>query len=180
VSELSDRQDVGLRTSYGLEQIAAAPSAALLAWGRQRGLRLNAILHAAFLQALVAEGGLPPQTTATTVVNLRQLAPPLPWELMRLLRVCVDTPVTVDPEQPLAFLATQLHGQLQQLLQADAPLQALAAISAALADNPSVVLGGLSFNGQLSFSSLQIEQQLSDQAAAAVMAAMKRRLLALL
>ncbi|MEY3929930.1 MAG: hypothetical protein RLZZ516_1640, partial [Cyanobacteriota bacterium] len=84
------------------------------------------------------------------------------------------------PEQPLAFLATQLHGQLQQLLQADAPLQALAAISAALADNPSVVLGGLSFNGQLSFSSLQIEQQLSDQAAAAVMAAMKRRLLALL
>ncbi|MEY3929713.1 MAG: hypothetical protein RLZZ516_1423, partial [Cyanobacteriota bacterium] len=47
---------------------------------------------------------------------------------MRLLRVCVDTPVTVDPEQPLAFLATQLHGQLQQLLQADAPLQALAAI----------------------------------------------------
>lgn len=232
VSALSGRQDVGLRTSYGLEQIAAAPSAALLSWGRQRGLRLNAILHAAFLQALVAEGVLPPQTTATTVVNLRQLAtPPLPWELMRLLRVCVDTPVTVDPEQPLAFLATQLHGQLQQLLQADAPLQALAAISAALADNPSpeqfwsrswregglitnlgrvpvaarhgafslerlffvanvepivlpdrplVVLAALSFNGQLSLSSLQIEQQLSDQGAAAVMAAMKRRLLALL
>ena len=49
-----------------------------------------------------------------------------------------------------------------------------------LPDRPLVVLAALSFNGQLSLSSLQIEQQLSDQAAAAVMAAMKRRLLALL
>ena len=231
VGLLSDRQDLGLTTSYGLEQISAPASGALLAWTRQRGLRLNATLHAAFLQALVAEGALPAQTTATTVVNLRPLASPaLPWELMRLLRVCVDTPVLVDPEAPLELLAAQLHGELQLQLEAGAPLQALAAIEAALRDNPSpqqlwrrswrqgglitnlgrvpvmaehgpfrlerlffvanvepialpdrplAVLGALSFNGELSLTSFQIEQQLSDQRAAAVMAAMKQRLLAL-
>ena len=92
MSPLPDRQDVGLSTSYGLEQISAAASGALLAWTRQHGLRLNATLHAAFLQALVAEGALPARTTATTVVNLRPLASPaLPWELMRVLRMCGHT-----------------------------------------------------------------------------------------
>ena len=73
VQELSDRQDIGLSTSYGLEQLNASASRALLAWTRQRGLRLNATLHAAFLQALVAAEVVPAQTVATTVVNLR------PW-----------------------------------------------------------------------------------------------------
>ena len=231
VTSLPDRQDVGLTTSYGLEQIGAAASGALLDWTRQRGLRLNATLHAAFLQALVAEGALPAQTIATTVVNLRHLArPALPWQLMRLLRVCVDTPVLVDPEAPLELLAAALHGELQQQLEAGAPLQALAAIEAALIDNPSpqqlwrrswrqgglitnlgrvpvmaehgpfrlerlffvanvepialpdrplAVMGALSFNGQLSLTSFQIEQQLSDQRAATVMEDTKQRLLAL-
>lgn len=138
VSELSDRQDVGLSTSYELEQLSAPSSRALLAWTRQRGLRLNATLHAAFLQALVAAGALPVQTTATTVVNLRNLAAPaLPWELMRLLRVCVETPVVVDPEAPLEELAGELHRVLQRQLREGAPLQALDAIAAALGDGPT-------------------------------------------
>jgi len=230
-SELPERQDIGLSTSYGLEQLSAAASQALLAWSRQRGLRLNATLHAAFLQALVGAGALPAQTTATTVVNLRNLtAPALPWELMRLLRVCVDTPVVVDPEAPLALLAAELHGVLQRQLQEGAPLQALDAIAAALKDGPTaeqlwrrswrrgglitnlgrvpvaarhgaftlerlffvanvepialpdqplVVLGALSFHGRISLTSFQIEQQLDDSRAAAVLAEMKRRLMAL-
>lgn len=230
VSELADRQDVGLSTSYGLEQLSASGSRALLAWTRQRGLRLNATLHAAFLQALVGSAVLPAQTIATTVVNLRQLATPaLPWELMRLLRVCVDTPITVDPEAPLERLAAELHRQLQQQLQQGIPLQALDAIAAALDDGPSpqqlwrrcrrqgglitnlgrvpvaahhgsltlqrlffvanvepivmpdqplVVLGALSFNDQLSLTSFQIEQQLDDHGAAAVLTDMKQRLMA--
>lgn len=138
VQELSDRQDTGLSTSYGLEQLSASASRALLAWTRQRGLRLNATLHAAFLQALVAAEALPAQTTATTVVNLRQLATPaLPWELMRLLRVCVETPVRVDPVQPLEALAAELHGVLQRQLSQGVPLQALDAIAAALHDGPT-------------------------------------------
>ncbi|WP_259720160.1 phthiocerol/phthiodiolone dimycocerosyl transferase family protein [Synechococcus sp. CS-1328] len=138
VSHLPDRQDVGLSTSYGLEQLSAPATQAVMAWTRQRGLRLNATLHAAFLQALVAAEVLPAQTTATTVVNLRNLAAPaLPWELMRLLRVCVDTPVAVDPEAPLELLAGQLHRVLQRQLQEGAPLQALDAITAALDDGPS-------------------------------------------
>jgi hypothetical protein len=230
VSELPDRQDVGLSTSYGLEQLSTSGSRALLAWTRQHGLRLNATLHAAFLQALVASAVLPAQTIATTVVNLRQLAAPaLPWELMRLLRVCVDTPITVDPEAPLERLAAELHGELQRQLQEGVPLQALDAIAAALDDGPSpqqlwrrcrrqgglitnlgrvpvaahhgalslqrlffvanvepivmpdhplVVLGALSFNDQLSLTSFQIEQQLDDHGAAAVLADMKQRLMA--
>lgn len=138
VTALADRQDVGLSTSYGLEELSAEASAAVLAWTRQRGLRLNATLHAAFLQALVADGVLPAQTTATTVVNLRNLAdPPLPWDLMRLLRVCVDSPVTVDPEAPLDFLAAELHRVLQEQLVAGAPLQALNTIAAAVQDRPT-------------------------------------------
>jgi hypothetical protein len=109
-----------------------------LGWTRERGLRLNATLHAAFLQALVAAQALPAQTTATTVVNLRNLTTPaLPWDLMRLLRVCVDTPVLVDPEAPLELLATQLHRVLQAQLQQGAPLQSLDAIATALRDGPS-------------------------------------------
>lgn len=138
VSQLADRQDVGLRTSYGLAQLSAPATHKLIAWTRQRGLRVNATLHAAFLQALVAAQVLPAQTTATTVVNLRNLTTPaLPWELMRLLRVCVDTPVTVDPEAPLEPLAAQLHRLLQAQLQQGAPLQSLDAIAAALSDGPS-------------------------------------------
>jgi hypothetical protein len=56
---------------------------------------------------------------------------------MRLLRVCVETPVQVDPSQPLQGLAAQLHGVLQRQLQEGAPLQALDAIAAALQDGPS-------------------------------------------
>jgi hypothetical protein len=138
VTALGDRQDGGLSTSYGLEELSAEASAAVLAWTRQRGLRLNATLHAAFLQALVADGVLAAQTTATTVVNLRQLAdPPLPWDLMRLLRVCVDSPVTVDPDAPLDALAAELHRVLQQQLAAGAPLEALNTIAAAVQDGPS-------------------------------------------
>ena len=231
MGELPDRQDVGLSTSYGLEQLSGSASRALLAWARQRGLRLNAVLHAAFLQALVAAEVLPARTTATTVVNLRQLATPtLPWELMRLLRVCVDTPVAVEPAAPLEPLAAELHGVLQRQLQEGSPLQALDAIAAALQDGPTpqqlwrrswrqgglitnlgrvpvavqhgaltlerlffvaniepialpdrplAVLGALSFNDQLSLTCFHIEQQLDDRRAAAVLADMKRRLLAL-
>jgi hypothetical protein len=138
VSQLPDRQDVGLSTSYGLVQLSSPATRALLGWTRERGLRLNATLHAAFLQALVAAQALPAQTTATTVVNLRNLTTPaLPWDLMRLLRVCVDTPVLVDPEAPLELLATQLHRVLQAQLQQGAPLQSLDAIATALRDGPS-------------------------------------------
>lgn len=138
VTAVADRQDVGLSTSYGLEELSAEASAAVLAWARQRGLRLNATLHAAFLQSLVADGFLPVQTTATTVVNLRHLAdPPLPWDLMRLLRVCVDAPVTVDPDAPLDALAGELHRVLQQQLAAGAPLEALNTIAAVLQDGPT-------------------------------------------
>lgn len=138
MSHLPNRRDVGLSTSYGLEQLGAPATQALMAWTRQHGLRLNATLHAAFLQALVAAEVLPAQTTATTVVNLRNLAtPPLPWELMRLLGVCVDTPVAVDPDAPLELLAGQLHRVLQRQLQEGSPLQALDAITAALHDGPS-------------------------------------------
>jgi len=138
VSHLPERQDLGLSTSYGLEQLSVPATEAVMAWTRLHGLRLNATLHAAFLQALVAAELLPAQTTASTVVNLRQLATPaLPWELMRLLRVCVDTMVVVDPEAPLELLAGQLHRVLQRQLREGAPLQALDAITAALADGPS-------------------------------------------
>jgi hypothetical protein len=137
-SQLPNRQDVGLSTSYGLEQLSAPATQALMAWTRQRGLRLNATLHAAFLQALVAAEVLPAQTTAATVVNLRNLVTPaLPWDLMRLLRVCVDTPVAVDPDAPLELLAGQLHRVLQRQLQEGSPLQALDAVTAALEDGPS-------------------------------------------
>jgi hypothetical protein len=138
VQELSDRQDIGLSTSYGLEQLNASASRGLLAWTRQRGLRLNATLHAAFLQALVAAEVVPAHTVATTVVNLRPMATPaLPWELMRLLRVCVETPVSVDPDEPVERLATELHGVLQQQLRQGEPLQALDSIAAALHDDPT-------------------------------------------
>jgi hypothetical protein len=138
ITTLSDRQDVGLTTSYALAELAAPASQALLAWTRRRGLRLNATLHGAFLQSLVATGVLPPQTIASTVVNLRHLAQPaLPWELMRLLRVCVDTPVVVDPSAPLEPLAAHLHGVLQGQLRGGAPLQALHTIGATLGDGPS-------------------------------------------
>jgi hypothetical protein len=230
VSELPERQDVGLTTSYALAHLSTSSSRAMLTWTRQRGLRLNATLHAAFLQALVAASVLPAQTTAITVVNLRQLAaPPLPWELMRLLRVCVETPVTVDPEAPLELLATALHRILQRQLQERVPLKELEVIAAVLKDGPTpqqlwrrcrrqgglitnlgrvpvavrhgvltlerlffvanvepvvlpdrplVALGALSFNEQLSLSSFQIEQQLDDSGAHAVLAETKRRLMA--
>jgi len=61
----------------------------------------------------------------------------LPWELMRLLRVCVETPVVVDPEAPLEELAGELHRVLQRQLREGAPLQALNAIAAALGDGPT-------------------------------------------
>ena len=138
VQALPERQDAGLSTGYVLEELSAEASRALLGWSRERGLRLNATLHAAFLQALVQHGLLPPRTTAHTVVNLRGLAQPtLPWDLMRLLRVCVDTPITVDPSAPLDHLASQLHGVLQQQLRDGTPIKALNTISAALADTPS-------------------------------------------
>ncbi|MFY7695183.1 MAG: phthiocerol/phthiodiolone dimycocerosyl transferase family protein [Cyanobium sp.] len=108
------------------------------AWTRRRGLRLNATLHAAFLQALVAAGMLPPDTTACTVVNLRhRMQPALPWDLMRLLRVCVETPVVVDPSAALEPLAVHLHGVLQRQLREGAPQQALQSIGEALRDDPS-------------------------------------------
>jgi len=108
------------------------------AWTRRRGLRLNATLHAAFLQALVAAGMLPPDTTACTVVNLRhRMQPALPWDLMRLLRVCVETPVVVDPSAALVPLAVHLHGVLQRQLREGAPQQALQSIGEALRDDPS-------------------------------------------
>jgi hypothetical protein len=100
ISTLPDRKDVGLATSYALAELSAPASQAVLAWTRRRGLRLNATLHAAFLQSLVAAGVLPTDTLATTVVNLRRLAQPaLPWELMRLLRVCDAE--TGQVQQPL-------------------------------------------------------------------------------
>jgi hypothetical protein len=138
VQTLPERLDAGLSTGYVLEELSAEASRALLGWSRERGLRLNATLQAAFLQALVHHGLLPPRTTAHTVVNLRGLAQPtLPWDLMRLLRVCVDTPITVDPSAPLDQLASQLHGVLQQQLRDGTPIKALNTISAALADAPS-------------------------------------------
>lgn len=138
ITTLSDRQDGELATSYALTELSVPSSQGLLAWTRRRGLRLNATLHAAFLQALVAAGILPPHTTACTVVNLRHLVQPaLPWDLMRLLRVCVETLVVVDPADPLEPLAAQLHGVLQGQLQEGAPQQALHSISAALGDHPS-------------------------------------------
>lgn len=121
-----------------LASLAAPASEAVLAWTRRRGLRLNATLHGAFLQSLVATGVLPSHTLASTVVNLRHLAQPaLPWELMRLLRVCVETPVAVEPAGPLEPLAAHLHEVLQGQLQEGAPLQALNSIAAALGDGPS-------------------------------------------
>lgn len=138
LNELPERQDVGLSTDFVLQDLTPELSAAVLAWTRQRGLRLNATLQAAFLQALVAARLLPAATTAATVVNLRQLArPPLPWELMRLLRVCVETPICVDPGAPLDGLAAQLHAVLQRQLGDGEPIQALNTIAASLADDPS-------------------------------------------
>ncbi|MCP9793251.1 hypothetical protein KBZ20_15065 [Vulcanococcus limneticus Candia 3F8] len=230
VQTLPERQDAGLSTGYVLEELSAEASRALLGWSRERGLRLNATLHAAFLQALVNDGLLPPRTTAHTVVNLRGLAQPtLPWDLMRLLRVCVDTPIVVDPTAPLDGLALQLHGVLQQQLRNGAPIMALNTIAAAVADAPSprqlwqrswregglitnlgkvpvqaqhgivelerlffvaniepiampdrplAVLGALSFRERLMLTCFHIEQQLDEHQAMAVMADMKRRLLA--
>jgi hypothetical protein len=138
ITPLLNRKDVGLTTSYALASLAAPASEAVLAWTRRRGLRLNATLHGAFLQSLVATGVLPSHTLASTVVNLRHLAQPaLPWELMRLLRVCVETPVAVEPAGPLEPLAAHLHGVLQRQLQEGVPLQALNSIAAALGDGPS-------------------------------------------
>ncbi|MCH9714974.1 MAG: hypothetical protein K0U63_10595 [Cyanobacteria bacterium] len=138
VDSLPERRDIGLSTSYVFEELSAEASAVVLAWTRRRGLRLNATLHAAFLQALVADGFLPAKTTASTVVNLRSLAvPQLPWELMRLLRVCVDTSVEVDPDSSLDQLASELHGALQQQLSSGSPLRALNTIAAALEDGPT-------------------------------------------
>jgi hypothetical protein len=138
ITPLLDRKDVGLTTSYALASLAAPASEAVLAWTRRRGLRLNATLHGAFLQSLVATGVLPSHTLASTVVNLRHLAQPaLPWELMRLLRVCVDTPVVVNPSAPLEPLAAHLHEVLQGQLEEGAPLQALNTIAASLGDDPS-------------------------------------------
>jgi hypothetical protein len=123
------------------ESCRFAPTAApvpVRIWTRRRGLRLNATLHAAFLQALVAAGMLPPDTTACTVVNLRhRMQPALPWDLMRLLRVCVETPVVVDPSAALEPLAVHLHGVLQRQLREGAPQQALQSIGEALRDAPS-------------------------------------------
>lgn len=138
ITTLPDRRDVGLATGYALAELAPPASQAVLAWTRRRGLRLNATLHGAFLQSLVAAGVLPSHTLASTVVNLRHLAQPaLPWELMRLLRVCVDTPVVVNPSDPLETLAAHLHGVLQGQLREGAPLQALNTIAASLGDDPS-------------------------------------------
>jgi len=138
ITPLLDRKDIGLTTSYALAELTPPASQAVLAWTRRRGLRLNATLHGAFLQSLVATGVLPSHTLASTVVNLRHLAQPaLPWELMRLLRVCVDTPVVVNPSDPLEPLAAHLHGVLQGQLREGAPLQALNTIAASLGDGPS-------------------------------------------
>ena len=138
ITPLLDRKDIGLTTSYALAELTPPASQAVLAWTRRRGLRLNATLHGAFLQSLVATGVLPSHTLASTVVNLRHLAQPaLPWELMRLLRVCVDTPVVVNPSAPLEPLAVHLHGVLQGQLREGAPLQALNTIAASLGDDPS-------------------------------------------
>ena len=135
---MPERQDVGLATDFVLQELSPELSAAVLAWTRQRQLRLNATLLAAFLQALVAAGVLPPLTTAATVVNLRNLVTPaLPWELMRLLRVCVETPIAVDPAAPLDGLAAELHAVLQRQLSDGEPIQALNTIAASLADDPS-------------------------------------------
>ena len=49
----------------------------------------------------------------------------------------------------------------------------------ALPDRPLAVLGALSFNDQLQLTCLHIEQQLDASRAAAVLADMKRRLMAL-
>ncbi|MEB3305869.1 MAG: condensation domain-containing protein, partial [Cyanobacteriota bacterium] len=138
ITTLKDRQDGGLTTSYALSELSAPSTQGVQAWTRRRSLRLNATLHAAFLQALVAAGMLPPHTTACTVVNLRhRIEPALPWDLMRLLRVCVESPVAVDPAEPLEHLAVHLHGMLQGQLREGAPQQALHAISEALRDDPS-------------------------------------------
>jgi hypothetical protein len=138
VQRMPERQDVGLTTGYVLEELSAEASQALLGWSRERGLRLNATLHAAFLQAFVQNGLFSASTTASTVVNLRGLASPaLGWDLMRLLRVCVDTEVDVDPSAPLVDLASQLHGVLQHQLRNGAPIIALNTIAAAVADAPS-------------------------------------------
>ncbi|MFM7464018.1 MAG: phthiocerol/phthiodiolone dimycocerosyl transferase family protein, partial [Cyanobium sp.] len=138
ITTLKDRQDGGLTTSYALSELSAPSTQGVHAWTRRRSLRLNATLHAAFLQALVAAGMLPPHTTACTVVNLRhRIEPALPWDLMRLLRVCVESPVAVDPAEPLEHLAVHLHGMLQGQLREGAPQQALHAISEALRDDPS-------------------------------------------
>lgn len=56
---------------------------------------------------------------------------------MRLLRVCVETPESVDPNEPLEHLATELHGVLPEQLRQGAPLQALDAIAVALDDAPT-------------------------------------------
>lgn len=138
ITTLKDRQDGGLTTSYALSELSAPSTQVVQAWTRRRGLRLNATLHAAFLQALVAAGMLPPRTTACTVVNLRhRLHPALPWDLMRLLRVCVESPVAVDPAEPLEPLAIHLHRVLQEQLREGAPQQALHTIGEALRDAPS-------------------------------------------
>ena len=230
VRSIPDRQDAGLTTGYVLEELAAEASRALLGWSRERRVRLNATLQAAFLQALVAGGWLPSATTTHTVVNLRGLAQPaLSWGLMRLLRVCVDAPIEVDPAAPLDGLARQLHQVLQDQLRDGKPIMALNTITAALGDSPSpqelwrrswregglitnlgrvpvqahhgvmelvslffvaniepialpdkplAVLGALTFRERLMLTCFHIEQQMNENEAMALMADMKRRLLA--
>ena len=53
VQSIPDRQDAGLTTGYVLEELPAEACRALLGWSREQGVRLNATLQAAFLQALV-------------------------------------------------------------------------------------------------------------------------------
>jgi hypothetical protein len=105
---MPERQDVGLATDFVLQELSPEISAAVLAWTRQRQLHLR---------------------------NL--VTPALPWELMRLLRVCVETPIAVDPAAPLDGLAAELHAVLQRQLSVGEPIQALNTIAASLADDPS-------------------------------------------
>lgn len=131
--------DQGLSTGYALAELDETATSALIDWGRQRGLRMNATIHAAFLLALAEAGALPGQEAcAVTVVNLRQFfSPPVEWDVMRLLRVCIETPVSLQITPNLESLAHHLHQELQKKLAAGEHLEALGSIAEAVAPDPS-------------------------------------------
>ena len=139
IQEQPKRIDDELKSSYLMVELDNSTTQRIIDWNHEHKIHMNATINSAFTLALSKYEFInSKQTIATTVVNLRRFfQPSLRWEIMRLLRVCLETPVDLLVTPTIESLASYLDQQLYMQLENGDHLVALNSIATAVSDNPS-------------------------------------------